>query len=195
MQDYSKEYNSTGKEFNLGFDITIPGLIIAFGFALIIFSTFLDFTPICQRSWRAGGVGLPVMLFSMLGIIFALRKNYFTAFFIGIFAAFFLTHEIIIIYDNRAVELGQELKPDGWFRSVIQVYQDALRPAYGALWGMIGASLASLFPLIGMVIEVHRKNIETAYFAEREQQRNETFASDDKEISDASSETAETTSN
>ncbi|PKL48934.1 MAG: hypothetical protein CVV42_08035 [Candidatus Riflebacteria bacterium HGW-Riflebacteria-2] len=154
-------------------------LVVATGFALIVFSTFLDFTPVCLKSWRAGGVGLPVMLSCMLGTVLALRRNYFTAFFIGIFAAFFLTHEIVVIYDNRAVELGKELTSDGWFRSVIQVYLDALQPGYGAFWGFIGATLASIVPLFGMAFEARQKNLEAAHYSSRQSQAYGTAEDDD----------------
>ncbi len=172
------EYTQEARNSNSGFALTLPGLIIAAGFVLIVFSTFLDFTPICQRSWRAGGVGLPVMLSCMIGTVLALRRSYFSAFFIGIFAAFFLTHEIVIIYDNHAVELGQELKPDGWFRSVIQVYFDALQPGYGAFWGFIGATIASLGPLVGLALEVRRKNLEAAEASSIIRQTQEGLADD-----------------
>ncbi len=162
MQETITKQNEGPREFAFGFTPGFIGLAVAAGFALIVFSTFLDFTPVCQRSWRTGGVGLPVMLSCLAGVILALRKNYFTSFFIGIFAAFFLTHEIVVIYDNRAVELGLELKPDGWFRSVIQVYLDALQPGYGAFWGFIGSTLASLVPLVGMALEVRQKNLAAA---------------------------------
>lgn len=174
MQDNTMDNNEGSRQFTEGFALSIPGLIIAAGFALVVFSTFLDFTPVCLRSWRAGGVGLPVMLFSMAGIVLALRRNFFTTFFIGVFAAFFLTHEIIVIYDNRAVELAQELKPDGWFRSVIQVYLDALQPKYGAFWGIIGVTIATLVPLIGIAFEVRQKNLEAAYTSERTAQFEDT---------------------
>jgi len=174
MKDYENPHKS-----ETGFKPDIPGLIIALGLILIVFSTFMDFTPVCQRSWRAGGVGLPVMLSCMVGVVLALRKNYFSVFFISIFAAFFLTHEIIIIYDARAVELGQELRPDGWFRSVIQVYMDALQPGYGALWGVIGAATASLASLIGLAVEVIRKNLEAADYSTSQKIADEMPAEDE----------------
>jgi len=187
MQENIMDNNEGSKEFTDGFALSIPGVIIAAGFALIIFSTFLDFTPVCLRSWRAGGVGLPVMLFSMAGIVLALRRNFFTTFFIGVFAAFFLTHEIIIIYDNRAVELAQELKPDGWFRSVIQVYLDALQPRYGAFWGVIGGTITTLVPLIGIAFEVRQKNLEATYMAERTAQFENTEYSEEDAAEDSDS--------
>ena len=163
MQEYNTvEHAGRPNEIDLGISLSPLGIITAIGFATVILSTFLNFTPISEVTWRAGGVGFPVMLSCMAGCILALRKSYFSAFFIGIFAAFFLTHEIIIVYDTHAIEIGQELKPDGWFRSVIMVYQDALRPGFGALWAMIGVLLASVTPLIGMAAEVRRKNLEAA---------------------------------
>lgn len=179
MYDNTTYTSGKPREFDIGISLSPLSIFAAAGFALVIFSTFLDFTPINAQSWRAGGVGLPVMLSCMVGCILALRKNYFSAFFIGIFAAFFLTHEIIIIYDSKAIELGQELKPDGWFRSVIMVYQDALQTGFGAFWGMIGAILASVVPLIGMAAEVRRKNLEAGSLSKKDAQRDVAFQSDE----------------
>lgn len=177
MYDNTTYTSGKPREFDIGISLSPLSILTAAGFALVIFSTFLDFTPINAQSWRAGGVGLPVMLSCMVGCVLALRKNYFSAFFIGIFAAFFLTHEIIIIYDSKAIELGQELKPDGWFRSVIVVYQDALQTGFGAFWGMIGAMLASIVPLIGMAAEVRRKNLEAGSMSKKDSQRDAAFQS------------------
>jgi len=176
---YDNTTYTSGKpqEFDIGISLSPLSILTAAGFAMVIFSTFLDFTPVVAQSWRAGGVGLPVMLSCMVGCILALRKNYFSAFFIGIFAAFFLTHEIIIIYDSKALELGQELKPDGWFRSVIMVYQDALQTGFGAFWGMIGTILASVGPLIGIAAEVRRKNLEAGYLSKKQEQHDVAFQS------------------
>jgi len=170
------ETSGRPREFDLGISLSPLSILTAVGFALVIFSTFLDFTPISGQSWRAGGVGLPVMLSCMVGCILALRKSYFSAFFIGIFAAFFLTHEIIIVYDSKAIELGQELKPDGWFRSVIMVYQDAFQIGYGAFWGLIGTILASATPLIGIAAEVRRKNLEAGSLSKKPAEDNNTDA-------------------
>lgn len=181
MQQNSIENYGNPKEYDIGISPSYIGVAIAVGFALIVFSTFIDFTPISQSSWRTGGVGLPVMLSCMVGCFLAMRKNYFSAFFIGIFAAFFLTHEIIIIYDNHAIELGQELKPDGWFRSVIMVYQDALRPSYGAFWGFIGAIMASVLPLAGIAVEVWQKNQDAAAL-HTEEDRDEISTTPDESV-------------
>ncbi|PKL43374.1 MAG: hypothetical protein CVV41_09955 [Candidatus Riflebacteria bacterium HGW-Riflebacteria-1] len=191
MYDNTQFSKGNSGVFDPGFSIDPISVLTASGFALVIFSTFLDFTPVVAQSWRAGGVGLPVMLSCMAGFIFALRKNYFTAFFIGIFAAFFLTHEVIIIYDNKAIELGQELMPDGWFRSVIMVYQDALQTGFGAFWGMIGTILASVFPLIGMAAEVRRKNLEAGYLSKKDAQRDEKELFDESEPEDGETEETE----
>ena len=124
------------------------------GFAIIGFSTSMDFTPAVAANWRSAGVGLPVMIACIFGAVLMLRRDFFSGFFIAIFAGFFLTHEIIIIYDNKAVELGQELGVNGWFRPVMDVYRDAFSFNTGAFWALIGILLALASVVAGGVFEV-----------------------------------------
>lgn len=128
------------------------------GFIIVGASTFLNFTPVVAQNWRASGVGLPVMISCLVGAGLMLRKNYFAGFFIAIFAAFFLTHEIIIVYDNKAVELGQELGVNGWFRPVLMVYQDAFTFQTGAFWALTGIIIALTSICIGWILEIRRAN-------------------------------------
>lgn len=140
---------------------SFPGpleLVAVLGFMMVGASTFLDFTPVIAQNWRASGVGLPVLIACLAGALVMLRKNHFAGFFIAMFAAFFLTHEIIIVYDNKAVELGRELGPDGWFRPVVMIYRDAFSFKTGAFWALAGTLLSLSGICIGWFQEVRRAN-------------------------------------
>ncbi len=128
------------------------------GFAIIGASTFLDFTPVVAQNWRASGVGLPVMISCLIGAYAMARRDFFTGFFIAIFAGFFLTHEIIIIYDNKAVEMGMELGPNGWFRPVLNIYRDAFSFNTGAFWALIGVLIALFSVVTGGLVDTVSKN-------------------------------------
>lgn len=133
-------------------------MLAILGFALIIASTFLDFTPIVKQNWRASGAGFPVAISCFLGAFLMLRRHYFAGFFIAVFAGFFLTHEIIIIYDNKAVELGKELTVDGWFRPVLEVYRNAFTFNTGAFWALVGVLVSVISICVGWVIDVVKTN-------------------------------------
>jgi hypothetical protein len=140
-----------------------PGEIIAAaGFVMIVYATFLPFTPIDGRTWRELGVGFPVLIASIFGIGFVLKQKYFAAFFIAMFAAFFVSHEIIICYDNRAVEMEKELGPDGWFRLIAMIFRDAMTMGHGSYWGIIGSSLTLLAILIRWPYQAYLENKEAA---------------------------------
>ncbi|MDD3147438.1 MAG: hypothetical protein PHD82_09060 [Candidatus Riflebacteria bacterium] len=148
---------------------TLPGaleIIAIIGFVIVVASTSLDFTPIVPQNWRAAGAGVPVAITCCVGILLMLRRNHFGGFFAAIFTGFFLTHEIIIIYDNKAVELGKELKIDGWFRPVLEVYRDAFSFNTGAYWALIGVLVAAVSICAGWVIDVIQKNNNAARLAE-----------------------------
>ncbi len=151
MQEYLKEENPN-------FKIGLAELIAALGFLMIVVANFLSFAPIEERTWREIGVGFPVMLISVVGIILVIRRRFFSAFMIGMFAAFFITHEIIICYDNKAIEIRRELGPDGWFRLVAMVFHDAMNMAHGSFWGVAGSSLAVLAILVGWPLKVYQEN-------------------------------------
>lgn len=133
-----------------------------FGFIFFILSCFVTFTPVSESNWLQGPMGSAPLLFAFVGIVALYKKNYFAAFFIAMFNTFFLTHEIIILYDSKAVQMGRELGADGWFRPVLMVYSDALQSGYGALWGIIGSVVAVLAIMIAWVYENHRFNAFTA---------------------------------
>ncbi len=171
--EYDKNSNITPKDF--------PGVFesaaIA-GFLIVVASTFLNFTPVVAVNWRAGGMGLPVMLCCMAGTFFMVFRNYFAGFFIAVFSGFFLTHEIIIIYDNKAVELGRELGHDGWFRLVFDVYRDAFAINTGAFWALVGVLLAMTGVCVGWALNIVKMNNEAV-------QLSQLAAGADKAASDA----------
>ncbi|GAB1352086.1 MAG TPA: hypothetical protein PLK28_19320 [Candidatus Rifleibacterium sp.] len=153
------EYGKNTDISSSGFPGVFEVVAVA-GFLTVVASTFLNFTPVVAQTWRAGGIGLPVMLACVAGAVFMLFRNYFAGFFIAVFSGFFLTHEIIIIYDNKAVELGRELGSDGWFRLVFDVYRDAFAFNTGAFWALVGVLLAMTGVCVGWVLNIVRLNNE-----------------------------------
>lgn len=114
---------------------------------------------------KSTGIGIPVIIGCVAGCIMLLMRNYFSAFFIAVFSAFFITHEIIIIYDNRAVELGQEMLRSGYLRSVFELYKNALS-AKGALLGVVGSAIAAFFAMPAMFFDSWCKNEQASAEAE-----------------------------
>ncbi len=153
------EYGKNTDISSSGFPGVFEVVAVA-GFLTVVASTFLNFTPVVAQTWRAGGIGLPVMLACVAGAVFMLFRNYFAGFFIAVFSGFFLTHEIIIIYDNKAVELGRELGSEGWFRLVFDVYRDAFAFNTGAFWALVGVLLAMTGVCVGWVLNIVRLNNE-----------------------------------
>jgi len=132
------------------------------GFFMLVFGSFMNFVPIIDKTWRSGSSGLVVTLSCLLGCLLLNKRRFFSCFFIAMFAAFFLILEIIIIYDNHAIELGKEFGPDGVFRLFFQIFSHALTPAAGAFWGFLGSLLALSGILIGWSADVVEKNNEAA---------------------------------
>ncbi|NCB39212.1 MAG: hypothetical protein EOM80_10610 [Erysipelotrichia bacterium] len=154
------------KALDLGIDIGAFELIAVLGFLIIGLSTYLDFTPVVAKNWRENGVGMQVLVACMAGSFLMLKRCHFAGFFIVIFTAFFLTHGIIIVYDTRAIELGKEIGPDGWFRSVLMIYQDAFNVHFGAFWAMFGTVISFLGIFIGWIQAVRRDNKAARRMAE-----------------------------
>lgn len=152
-----EEYNRNTTEIKIPTFGTFE-LVAAAGFFVIFISNFLSFAPIEARTWREIGVGMPVMLGCIFGIVMILQRQFFSSFFVGMFTAFFITHEIIICYDNKAVEMGKELTSDGFFRSVVLLFQDALNPSFGSFWALTGVSVALAATFIGWLVAVYREN-------------------------------------
>lgn len=156
-----EEYNGQQAK-KIFFDFGIFEIIAAAGFIILFASNFLSFAPIEERTWREIGVGFPVMIGSIFAVMMILNRKYFSSFFIGMFSAFFITHEIIICYDNKAVEMGRELGPEGWFRSVAMLFSDALNPEFGAFWAVAGVCLALVALIIGWVRTIYLDNLKAA---------------------------------
>lgn len=161
----------TGDEIQTVNKEAFPGLNIglrafesaaAMGFMAMVTSNFLSFAPIEERTWREIGVGFPVLFFCIIAIALVFRKNFFASFFIAIFSAFFITHEVIICYDNKAVEMGRELGPEGWFRHGSMIFGDVMKPSYGAFWGIAGITLAIIAIFLAWIISTYKENLEAA---------------------------------
>ncbi len=155
MDQYSK---STSEKPLINYGMA-EGIAVA-GFLMLTMSTFINFLPITKTNWITCGVGLPVMFASLLGAFLIMFKRHFESFFAAMFSAFFLTLEIIIIYDKKALELGAEKGADGWFRSVPLIFADALNFKVGAFWAFTGVVIAILAILGGWIFHATTKNRE-----------------------------------
>ncbi len=169
MNVYEKNESASARPV---ISVGVCDLIAIVGFIVVGASTFLDFTPVVAQNWRASGAGLPVLIGCLAGAIFMLQRNYFAGFFISVFSGFFLTHEIIIIYDNKAVELGRELGPNGWFRLVVDVYLDAFKFNTGAFWALVGVLLAMTGVCVGWVLEILHANRQAVIQSQNIQPQN-----------------------
>lgn len=153
MNEYQKEPSTI--------TVTRPGVLEVLGiagFIVLAVSTSVNFVPIIEKAWRETPVGFAVLIFSVIGCVFVERKNYFAAFFIAAFSAFFLTHDIIIVYDSKAVEMGKELGPDGWFRPVFLIFKDALSVKSGAFLALIGVITSLTGICLGWGLNVVKEN-------------------------------------
>lgn len=135
------------------------------GFVLLAISTSLKFVPIAEQAWRDTSLGFTVMLFAVLGCVAVERKNFFTAFFIAVFAAFFLIHDVIILYDGKAVEMGREIGPEGWLRPMVLIFEDAFHLFNGVSTGLIGVLTALTGVCIAWVVTVVKDNQDAAMAA------------------------------
>jgi hypothetical protein len=166
MDEYTKETKS-----GFGFELGIAEVISAVGFLILMASVFMQFVPISEQSWSLLGRGNAVFLFALFGGIAVLTRHYFGAFFAGMFSAYFLTHEIIIEYEKKAIAALQEVEPDGLYRLVFSVYADAFSIKTGAFWSLLGVIVALLACIVGWVINTLRSNsemLEAAIIAEED---------------------------
>ena len=120
----------------------IANLFVSFFYLLVILSVYMQFVPILNQNWFNLGTGKFVGIAAICGIFCVLTKNYFAAFFISLFSSFFVFHEVIIFYDNYAIELGQELGSNGVFRLVFGIFADAFKIKYGAFWALLGSVIS-----------------------------------------------------
>ena len=81
------EYGKNTDISSSGFPGVFEVVAVA-GFLTVVASTFLNFTPVVAQTWRAGGIGLPVMLACVAGAVFMLFRNYFAGFLSPYFPAF-----------------------------------------------------------------------------------------------------------
>lgn len=151
------------------------------GFFLVVIGSLMPFVPIIDKTWRSGSTGLIVALSCLLGCLLLHRREFFATFFIAMFAAFFLVHEVIIIYDNYAIEMGKEYGPEGVYRLVVQIFANALTPTHGAFWGFIGSIMALFGVLIGWSGDVIEKNNAAAIAADDDDSSVSYIGDDDEE--------------
>lgn len=137
--DYEKNIR---KENSFKFEFLFINIFILISYLIIISSVFLQFIPIQPGNWFNLGMGKYVGLAVIFGSYFILTKNYFPAFFISLFSSFFVFHEVIIFYDNYAIELGQELGSNGTFRLVFEIFKNAFNVKYGAFWAVFGSIIS-----------------------------------------------------
>ena len=148
--NYENNYSNneyTKKSFNI-FNTPFLRIIAVICYLILIGTALIQFIPINNLNWFNLGMGKLVGLSAIFGILCILNKNYFAAFFISLFSAFFAFHEIIIFYDNYAIELGQEIGDDGVFRSLYEIFKDEIfsKPQFGAFWAIMSSSI-SLFTI------------------------------------------------
>ena len=129
-------------------------------YLIFIFSIKIKFISINELDWYNLGMGKYIGLFAIIGIYCIFRRNYFAAFFISLFAAFFCVHEVIIFYDNYAIELGRELGDDGLYRSVIDIFfvEVFKNPRIGAFWAISSSVFSLLLVTIAWIKNIINKN-------------------------------------
>ena len=127
-------------------------------YVAIIIGARMQFIPINEFSWFQLGMGKYVGVAAIFAIFSLIMKNYFAAFFISIFAAFFSFHELIIFDDNFAIESGAELGADGSFRLITQIFDDALKMNYGVFWTVYGSCISLVLVTIGWIRKVFKAN-------------------------------------
>ncbi len=139
------------------------------GFFILVIGSLINFVPIVEKTWRSGPTGLVVALSCLAGCFLLHKRQYFPCFFIAMFSAFFLVHEVIIVYDNYVVEQGKELGPEGLFRPVLLIFADAFTPGQGAFWALLGSLLALAGTGGSWADDVINKNNEAAAESENSQ--------------------------
>ncbi len=149
--DYAKKQGDQFIDYpriELSPNFNIFNLFAVLLYLILIISVFIPFVPINNGAWFSIGMGKYIGIAAIFAIYALFVKNYFAAFFISIFASFFVFHEVIIFYDNYAIELGKELTSEGTFRFVFDIFKDAFQVKFGAFW----ASLSSLSSLVIVLI-------------------------------------------
>lgn len=157
--NYQSKKNNEKNNFFYNLDILSFFAIICY--FIFTISILIKFIPISDLTWFKMGMGKYVGIASIFAILCLLYKNYFAAFFISLFAVFFSFHEIIIFYDNYAIELGKELGDDGVFRSLVDIFinEIAKHPTYGAFWAILSSLMSLLFVSLSWMKNIISENI------------------------------------
>ena len=153
--DYKKGNDSVLESKEL---FLVVNLFVLSFYVVLIFSVFIQFIPIQTGNWFNLGMGKYIGLAAIFGIYSVLTKNYFAAFFISLFSSFFVFHEVIIFYDNYAIELGKELGSDGTFRLVLGIFADAFNIKYGAFWALFGSTLSFIIVTLAWISNTVKQN-------------------------------------
>ena len=140
------------------FKLDILNLIAILCYLAIIIGSKMQFIPINESSWFQLGMGKYVGVAAIFAIFSLFMKNYFAAFFISIFAAFFSFHELIIFYDSFAIENGAELGSNGSFRLITDIFNDALRMKYGVFWTVYGSCISLVIVSLSWIRKVFKAN-------------------------------------
>lgn len=155
--NYNKEYSNNLK--NDTFKINPFNILAVICYSFVIYSTLIHkFIPINNLSWFNLGMGKLVGIGAIFAIFFVLINDYFIPFFISIFSGFFSIHELIIFYDNYAIEAGKELGEDGVFRSLFDIFNNAFNFHFGFFWAIIGSSLSFIAVTIAWILHTYYTN-------------------------------------
>ncbi len=141
--------------------VFLLNIITIICYIAFIISIKIQFISINELDWYHLGMGKYLGLFAILGIICIFNKKYYAAFFISLFAAFFSFHEVIIFFDNFAIEKGCELGDDGLYRSIIGIFLDEVikKPQLGAFWAIFSSSFSLFFVSIIWILNTINENI------------------------------------
>ena len=158
---YGDQYSNKKNTTDSPFDFDILSIFASICYLIFTVSILIQFIPINTSNWYNLGMGKYLGFATIFAIMCLFFKNYFAAFFISLFAAFFSFHEIIIFYDNYAIELGKELGSDGVFRSLVEIFVNEIikQPSYGAFWAIFSSILSLFFVSLAWIKNIIIGNI------------------------------------
>ena len=156
------QYSRRNTSANTTLDFDILSILASLCYLVFTVSILIQFVPINELNWFNLGMGKYLGFATIFAILCLYVKNYFAAFFISLFAAFFSFHEIIIFYDNYAIELGKELGSDGVFRSLVEIFVNEIvkKPNYGAFWAIFSSTLSLFFVSLAWMRNIIIGNID-----------------------------------
>ncbi len=157
MNNEYYEKNSNKISFKSFF---ILDLLTFFAYIGIVVSALIPFLPINELSWFKIGMGKYVGVAVIFSIYFLYIKNYFASFFISLFSSFFAIHELIIFFDNYAIELGKELGNDGVYRFIPDIFVKICDYRYGVFWAILCSLLSLIFVTINWIRFTRQTNLE-----------------------------------